>query len=31
MAALIAEPAARTLPLSYGPPCEGGFAPYRFV
>lgn len=32
-AALIAEPAARTLPLSlsYGPPCEGGFATYRFV
>jgi isopenicillin-N N-acyltransferase-like protein len=30
-AALIAEPAARTLHLSYGPPCEGGFATYRFA
>jgi hypothetical protein len=28
-AALIAEPAARTLHLSYGPPCEGVFATYR--
>jgi isopenicillin-N N-acyltransferase-like protein len=30
-AALIAEPAARALHLSYGPPCEGGFATYRFA
>jgi isopenicillin-N N-acyltransferase-like protein len=27
--ALIVEPASRTLHLSYGPPCEGGFAIYR--
>ena len=27
--ALIAEPATRTLHLSYGPPCEGRFATYR--
>jgi hypothetical protein len=27
--ALIAEPASRTLHLSYGPPCEGRFAIYR--
>jgi isopenicillin-N N-acyltransferase like protein len=27
--ALIAEPASRTLHLSYGPPCEGRFATYR--
>jgi isopenicillin-N N-acyltransferase-like protein len=27
--ALIAEPASRTLHLSYGPPCEGGFVIYR--
>jgi isopenicillin-N N-acyltransferase like protein len=27
--ALIAEPASRTLHLSYGPPCEGRFAAYR--
>ncbi len=27
--ALIAEPASRTLHLSFGPPCEGRFATYR--
>jgi isopenicillin-N N-acyltransferase like protein len=30
-AALIAEPASRTLHLSYGPPCEGRFATYRIA
>jgi isopenicillin-N N-acyltransferase-like protein len=29
--ALIAEPASRTLHLSYGPPCEGSFATYRIT
>jgi isopenicillin-N N-acyltransferase like protein len=28
-AAVIAEPASRTLHLSYGPPCEGRFATYQ--
>jgi isopenicillin-N N-acyltransferase-like protein len=27
-AAVIVEPASRTLHLSYGPPCEGQFATY---
>jgi len=30
-AALIAEPATRTLHLSYGPPCEGAFASHRIT
>jgi len=29
--ALIAEPASRTLHLSYGPPCEGRFSTYRLT